>query len=427
MKVLYLWIFLTWLLPFVVAIIPPLAGFGMLGYNEKYSSCSAVSTAPHSNEYDILSTVILFPVALLIMIVAYIMIFVHVRKHSQKFVRHRRTINDGKVTLPVDALPSGTEEPNGMSTTSSGLSVIVQDGESNAVCNSDHELAHLNNAENKTVNLEETELGTDTADIDVVINSNKLRQNVSLNDTKNYSPSNSADFQTENSLANKTETHESDESVTKCTNHAFAKDDAPDEEAHTQETYLNNQSIVTSSSSCNSNDAPKNEHDIALSDSTKRILQEIDNDDRPGSMENSSATDTEPNKPKRNVKASKRYKTVEALKNISFPRPKLSEREVDITKNMFYVVVAFFICFTPFTLCMIIDTSDPFLPYATAIVFINSCINPIIYAIKHPNFKTTFGLIIRCRWREIRPPSKLLRSLLDKEICCCKRKDEFSA
>lgn len=106
--------------------------------------------------------------------------------------------------------------------------------------------------------------------------------------------------------------------------------------------------------------------------------------------------------------------------NRSTPAPKttgamqkgLSRRQVEITKNLFYVVCAFIICLTPYSVGLMVPGSDHFVPYAGAILLINSCINPVIYQVKHPYFRATFTAIIHCRFHDIQEPVPLLRAAL---------------
>ncbi|XP_022109228.1 G-protein coupled receptor moody-like [Acanthaster planci] len=98
---------------------------------------------------------------------------------------------------------------------------------------------------------------------------------------------------------------------------------------------------------------------------------------------------------------------------------RMSHRQYEITKNMLYVVCAFFLCLTPFAICLFYDDSDPFLPYASAILVFNSCINPLIYATKHRDFKTVFGCILRRKWDNIPEPSEFLKAMRRRK--CCRR------
>ncbi|XP_072179547.1 alpha-1D adrenergic receptor-like [Diadema setosum] len=95
-------------------------------------------------------------------------------------------------------------------------------------------------------------------------------------------------------------------------------------------------------------------------------------------------------------------------------------RQVEITKNLFYVVCAFLLCLTPYSVCLLYDDSDPFVPYAAAIVFCNSCINPIIYATKHPYFKRVFRCILSCRCADIPEASEFVKRASQKAVKPCK-------
>ncbi|XP_038044996.1 melatonin receptor type 1B-A-like [Patiria miniata] len=105
-------------------------------------------------------------------------------------------------------------------------------------------------------------------------------------------------------------------------------------------------------------------------------------------------------------------------------RSRMSRRQTEITKNMFYIVCGFMLCLTPYAICLFFDDSDPVLPYAAAILFINSCINPFIYATKHPHFKTVFGCIFRRQWDHIPDPSDSLKALRSR--CSCGRSSVYA-
>ncbi|XP_071484304.1 melatonin receptor type 1A-like [Diadema antillarum] len=90
----------------------------------------------------------------------------------------------------------------------------------------------------------------------------------------------------------------------------------------------------------------------------------------------------------------------------------VNKRQLQITQNMFIVVCAFFVCLAPFTVCLFYEDSDPFVPYACAIVLCNSCINPFIYATKHPVFKTVMKAVVTCRLRNVPEPTRVIRRLV---------------
>ncbi|XP_022079998.1 alpha-1D adrenergic receptor-like [Acanthaster planci] len=86
-----------------------------------------------------------------------------------------------------------------------------------------------------------------------------------------------------------------------------------------------------------------------------------------------------------------------------------SRKQINITKNLFCVVLAFAICVSPFGIALMIPPSDPFIPWAAAILVLNSCVNPIIYATKHPHFRDVFRLMLRCQCSTIRPKNNFVR------------------
>ena len=86
-----------------------------------------------------------------------------------------------------------------------------------------------------------------------------------------------------------------------------------------------------------------------------------------------------------------------------------SRKQIDITKNLFCVVLAFVICVSPFAIALMIPPSDPFIPWAGVILLLNSCVNPVIYATKHPHFKQVFHLMLRCQCNNIQPTHNFVR------------------
>ncbi|XP_038055123.1 neuropeptides B/W receptor type 2-like [Patiria miniata] len=76
-------------------------------------------------------------------------------------------------------------------------------------------------------------------------------------------------------------------------------------------------------------------------------------------------------------------------------------RQIAVTKNLFFVVCAFFLCTTPYAICIMLQGTQKLLPYVTVLLFANSCLNPFIYATKHPDFKKAFGCMLRFRFRSI--------------------------
>ncbi|XP_071841667.1 melatonin receptor type 1B-B-like isoform X1 [Apostichopus japonicus] len=99
----------------------------------------------------------------------------------------------------------------------------------------------------------------------------------------------------------------------------------------------------------------------------------------------------------------------------------LSKRQIEITKNLFYVLCAFLICISPYLFVLLLDDKQgaQFVPYAATILMFNSCINWVIYATKHPYFKNIFKAILLCRWKTIPEP---IDSVREGRLLCMKRR-----
>lgn len=93
----------------------------------------------------------------------------------------------------------------------------------------------------------------------------------------------------------------------------------------------------------------------------------------------------------------------------------LFKRQHQITKNLFVVVCSFMFCVMPFGIACLIPPSYPVIPWVSVLVLVNSCINPIIYGLKHPQFNEVFRPLICCRLRKIPQPSKVLASIVDNQ------------
>ncbi|XP_038055871.1 allatostatin-A receptor-like [Patiria miniata] len=79
----------------------------------------------------------------------------------------------------------------------------------------------------------------------------------------------------------------------------------------------------------------------------------------------------------------------------------LEKRQATVTKNMFYVVCAFLICMTPYSMALVFPGSDRFIPYSAVILMLSSCVNPTIYATKHPDFSKVMKKIVTCNFHKI--------------------------
>ncbi|XP_038044300.1 octopamine receptor Oamb-like [Patiria miniata] len=74
---------------------------------------------------------------------------------------------------------------------------------------------------------------------------------------------------------------------------------------------------------------------------------------------------------------------------------RLWTRQLAVTKNLFLVVCAFLFCILPYFVVLgIPGFAKEYLGYAKTILMANSCVNPIIYATRHPDFRLVFGRVL---------------------------------
>ncbi|XP_072173078.1 nociceptin receptor-like [Diadema setosum] len=88
-----------------------------------------------------------------------------------------------------------------------------------------------------------------------------------------------------------------------------------------------------------------------------------------------------------------------------------NQREIDITKNLFTVVCIFVLCVLPHAVNFMIPGGGTSTMYTGMILTANSCLNPLIYGLKHPTFREVFRCILTWNLAEIQQPSRLLRRL----------------
>ncbi|XP_071812054.1 melanopsin-A-like [Apostichopus japonicus] len=86
------------------------------------------------------------------------------------------------------------------------------------------------------------------------------------------------------------------------------------------------------------------------------------------------------------------------------------KKQVDISKNLFYVIVTYLICLTPHLLAEIFDAKSIVITQTKVLVVSNSFVNPILYGVKHPHFRLVFACILRCRWQDVPQPSWILKA-----------------
>eukprot|EP00057_Strongylocentrotus_purpuratus_P027628 XP_011682102.1 PREDICTED: melatonin receptor type 1B-A-like [Strongylocentrotus purpuratus] len=89
-----------------------------------------------------------------------------------------------------------------------------------------------------------------------------------------------------------------------------------------------------------------------------------------------------------------------------------SVKQINITKNLALVVVVCFICVLPYTLNLFSTFYGLHTAYLAVLAVLPNCLNPMIYAARHPTFKVIFKSMFTCRFHNIHHPSKWLKTLL---------------
>ena len=83
-------------------------------------------------------------------------------------------------------------------------------------------------------------------------------------------------------------------------------------------------------------------------------------------------------------------------------------QQIQITKNLMYVVIAFLLCLGPYVLAVAIVPLQPLRHWAGLAALFNSCVNPFIYGLKHPGFREVFGYILKGKWKYIPEPASFV-------------------
>lgn len=93
---------------------------------------------------------------------------------------------------------------------------------------------------------------------------------------------------------------------------------------------------------------------------------------------------------------------------------KVDPRQLDeqITRNLFVVVLFFFVCIAPTTVTFFTFIDPPIFIVFYVIMSLNYCVNPIIYAWRHPVFRKVFRCMIARRLEDIKEPSQWIRKIL---------------
>ena len=76
-------------------------------------------------------------------------------------------------------------------------------------------------------------------------------------------------------------------------------------------------------------------------------------------------------------------------------------KQINITKNMAWVVVVFFVCTLPYSYYLLIVKYSIEAAFLILLVALPVCLNPLIYAAKHPVFKVIFKCMFTCNFKKI--------------------------
>ena len=97
-------------------------------------------------------------------------------------------------------------------------------------------------------------------------------------------------------------------------------------------------------------------------------------------------------------------------------RERLQSQQLEITKNLFVSFCFFLLCISPYSISLFFKNNERWLLFGGVIFLSNSCINPFIYAAKHPQFKVVLRKMVRCRLAEIPEPSSVLKAILAQRV-----------
>ena len=87
-----------------------------------------------------------------------------------------------------------------------------------------------------------------------------------------------------------------------------------------------------------------------------------------------------------------------------------SLKEIRITQNMACVIVVFFICTVTYSFYLFTDAYSIVGAFLLVLLTFPVCLNPLIYAAKHPVFKEVFKSMFSCKINTIPEPTGCLKS-----------------
>ncbi|XP_072167461.1 G-protein coupled receptor moody-like [Diadema setosum] len=88
-----------------------------------------------------------------------------------------------------------------------------------------------------------------------------------------------------------------------------------------------------------------------------------------------------------------------------------SKREIQITRNFFWVIFGFFVSFVPYAITVVIPHNRKALFFMNLFLCASNFINPLIYGFNHPHFRVVFRALLRRDFDQITEPAPWLRKL----------------
>ncbi len=81
-------IFIIWITPALVILVPPLIGLGDLGYDYEDTTCTDLDQHPKGKTYNLIQASFLYPIPLILITVGYSRTFWYIRRHFKKRRQH---------------------------------------------------------------------------------------------------------------------------------------------------------------------------------------------------------------------------------------------------------------------------------------------------------------------------------------------------
>ena len=91
---------------------------------------------------------------------------------------------------------------------------------------------------------------------------------------------------------------------------------------------------------------------------------------------------------------------------------KLDQQQLEITKNLFIVVIVFFLTVLPNAIARFFPDHNKLLLITSIFILASGALNPIIYLRKHPHFRVVLASMLKCRCAEIPEKSNFLKRIL---------------